>query len=57
MNLDNNNNINNNNNNKKEENINKEDELHIYLNKNETIYITVKKILIFKLNNYIINSY
>ena len=56
MNLD-NNNINNNNNNKKEENINKEDELHIYLNKNETIYINVKKILIFILNNYIINSY
>jgi hypothetical protein len=42
MNLD-NNNINNNNNSKKEENINKEDELHIYLNKNETIYIKVKK--------------
>ena len=44
MNLDNNNNINNNNN-KKEENINK-DELHIYLNKNETIFINLKKILI-----------
>ena len=45
MNLDNNNN-NNDNNNKKEENINKEDGLHIYLNKNETIFINVKKILI-----------
>ena len=42
MNLD-NNNINNNNNNKKEENINKKDELHIYLNKYKTIYITLKK--------------
>jgi hypothetical protein len=40
MNID--NNYNNNLNNKKEENINKEDELHIYLNKNETIFINVK---------------
>ena len=42
MNIDNNYYNNNITNNKKEENINKEDELHIYLNKNETIFINVK---------------